>query len=142
MLFLSGSGVIVRGVNVDDPADRKKAERVLSELGITYAIQWGGSLDEVAERKLGNGLPATVILDRDGQPAFRIVGEATEEQLAERVEWLLGDRSDPAPDELILPVGMTEEEFAGHDQGEHEHGEEEVHDHGSGVREGGSAVPT
>lgn len=41
-----------------------------------------------------------VIFDRDASAVFRILGEASEEDIALRVEWLLPDRTGKKPKEL------------------------------------------
>jgi hypothetical protein len=49
---------------------------------------------------LGNELPATMILDEQGEIVARILGQAHEEDVRVPVEWLLNGRSGQAP----LPV--------------------------------------
>jgi hypothetical protein len=46
---------------------------------------------------LGNMLPATVILDEQGEIVARIMGEAHEEDIKTPVEWLLNSKSGPPP---------------------------------------------
>jgi hypothetical protein len=50
---------------------------------------------------LGEIVPATLILDRDGTPVFRIEGEASKKDISSRVEWLLSQRTAQQPKTLI-----------------------------------------
>jgi hypothetical protein len=89
--------------------------------------------------RLGDAVPVTVLLDRDGTQKFRMVGEIKEAQLRERLDWLLGPRSAAPPEELTLPDGMSVDHF----KEDHEEGESEEHKHEEAreQEEGGSAVP-
>jgi hypothetical protein len=46
---------------------------------------------------LGKGVPATAFLDQEGRIVARVEGQMREGDLRERLDWLLGDRSRPAP---------------------------------------------
>lgn len=46
-------------------------------------------------------VPATLILDRDGAPTFRIEGEASRKDISSRLDWLLSERSSKQPKILI-----------------------------------------
>jgi thiol-disulfide isomerase/thioredoxin len=96
-----------------------------------------GTSDHQSSLKLATGLPATLILDAEGNPRFRIIGESTREVLTERLNYLLLQNKGLAPAELVLPTGLTPEHFH-----EHESGEEEDHEHEEEVAESGSAVPS
>jgi thiol-disulfide isomerase/thioredoxin len=133
-------GVQVLGPSIDEPEDRSDAERFARELGVGYPLSFGHSTADMMPLGLAEAIPATAIFDRDGRRAFRIIGEVHEEAIRSRLEWLLSDRSAAAPEELVLPPGVTPEHFAKHEAGEEdddEHHGEEAHE-----EEGGSAVPT
>jgi hypothetical protein len=51
--------------------------------------------------ELGVIVPATLILDRDGTPEFRIEGEASKKDISSRLDWLLSERSSNPPKTLI-----------------------------------------
>lgn len=71
-------------------------------------------------------------------PRFRMIGELSEADLRERLEWLLDSKGQAAPGELVLPKGMSVDHF----KEDHEKGETEEHKHEEAQQaEGGSAVP-
>jgi hypothetical protein len=49
------------------------------------------------ELALGELVPATVILDADGMLVGRIEGEASEKDIASRLDWLLSGRQGKQP---------------------------------------------
>jgi thiol-disulfide isomerase/thioredoxin len=135
-------GVELVGISIDEPEDRQAAQALARRSGVGYRLRFDGTTAEMVRHRLGDAVPATLILDADGTPAFRLVGELRDEDLRERLEWLLGPRAGPRPGELVLPPGITAEHFREHHEaGESdEHGTGEHRDHAEG--EGGSAVPT
>ena len=50
---------------------------------------------------LGNLLPATMILDEQGQIVARIEGQARDADIRQTLDWLLNGRQGPAPEALI-----------------------------------------
>jgi len=129
-------GVQVVGASIDDPGDKGEVERFARRAKLSYTVWYDATTEDMLAFGFANAVPATGIYDRDGTRMFRIIGEATEQSLVERLEWLLGDRSDPRPAELVLPSGITPEHFK-----EHEAGKEDEHDEGE-REEAGSAVPS
>jgi thiol-disulfide isomerase/thioredoxin len=129
-------GVLVQGASIDEPEDRAKATRLFAKLGARYPTRFTDAA-EMKSLLLGTSIPATVVFDRDGRPAFRVVGEVSAQAMRTRLDWLLGERTTPAPGELSLPRGITAEHFKEHEAGEdHDHADE----HASND-ERGSAVP-
>lgn len=106
-----GRGVRFIGASTDAPNERGRAEALLAKTGIAYPIVFGLSDTEMRHLGLGSLLPTTAVFDRDGARAFRLVGEVKEEQLVERLEWLLGERWDQPPRELLLPAGVDAAEY-------------------------------
>jgi len=53
---------------------------------------------------LGQSLPATAFLDREGRIAARVLGQVPKDELYERLDWLIGNRTGPAPDPLVRHV--------------------------------------
>jgi len=86
----------------DDPKNRKqraKIDQFLNEQKPAMEIWLDADLDALQRCGLGNVLPATMILDENGQIVFRIEGQAREEDIGGPVEWLLdggGGTSPPA----------------------------------------------
>lgn len=135
-------GVQVVGASIDEPEDQELAERFVRDRRVDYPVWYGHTTEDMKPFGLAASIPATAVLDRDGARMFRIIGEVHEDALRSRLDWMLGDRTENRPAELVLPAGVTPEHFAQHEAGEEE---DEDHDHHAEVAdagEGGSAVPT
>jgi thiol-disulfide isomerase/thioredoxin len=87
--------------SVDDAQTQSKIAHFLEKKKITLAIFTGATPATLKQFSLGEIIPATLILDRDGEPAFRIAGEASKKDIASRVDWLLSERSTKQPKILI-----------------------------------------
>ncbi len=141
-------GVQVIGVSTDAPDRIRLVRRFVRRHDLDFPVWVGGTVEQMRGFGAGEALPATVILDRDGRIAMRILGPVEPGDLEERVEWLLGDRSDAGPDPLLDRFATAPHDHAGehdagarHDHGDdHEHGEE--HQHGGVGLEGASLVPS
>jgi thiol-disulfide isomerase/thioredoxin len=101
-----GRGVRFVGASADAADERGAAEALLAESRVTYPVVFGLSDADMGRLGLGSLLPATAVYDRNGTRAFRIIGEVTRKRLVERLEWLLGSRTDDPPSELQLPPGI------------------------------------
>jgi thiol-disulfide isomerase/thioredoxin len=158
-----GRGVRVIGVSADGPEGRDRVEAFVREHRPGIDVWLGGTVEHMRALGLGEGLPATAILDRDGTVAMRILGPIAGGDLEARLEWLLGPRAGPAPERRLDRLatggagagkapGQAEEggeSAAGdehghrHDDGDgHEHGVAEEHQHGAIAIEGASLVPS
>lgn len=104
-------GVQFIGASTDALDERKEATALLAKAGVAYPIVFGLSDVEMRELGLGSLLPATVVFDRDGTRAFRLVGEATKKRLVDRLDWLLGNRAGRQPRELVLPPGIDAADY-------------------------------
>lgn len=132
-------GVTFIGASIDDPEEIEQARAFARKTHVAYPLVFGASTAQMIAYRLGDAVPVTVLLDRDGTQKFRMVGEIKEAQLRERLDWLLGSRSVAPPEELTLPDGMSVDHFKdGHEAGE---SEEHKHEEEQAAEEGGSAVP-
>lgn len=123
-----GRGVQFVAASTDDLDEKKAVENFAQKYKLNFPVWVGATLEQQAGFKLGTSLPATVILDQQGQGRFRIIGQAEESILRERLDWLLSDKSSPQPEELTLPPGLTPEHFKEHEAGEPEDEEEHQHE--------------
>lgn len=132
-------GVTFIGASIDDPEEIDKAKDFARKTGVSYPLVFGATTEQMIAYRLGDAVPVTVLLDRDGTQKFRMVGELKETQLRERLDWLLGSQAEAPPAELTLPEGMSVDHF----REDHEEGESEEHKHEEAQeqQEGGSAVP-
>ena len=99
-------GVTFVGASLDDRQTRSKIPDFVNEFKIAFPIWVGASTMDLDDLKLGQALPATAFLDREGRIVARILGQITKEELSERLEWLTGDRKGPAPDPLVRHLSV------------------------------------
>ena len=99
-------GVAFVAVSLDDRESRPKIPDFIGEFKIGFPVWVGGSTMDLEDLKLGQALPATAFLDREGRIAARVLGEITKKELEERLEWLAGGRtvSTSAPNPLVRHV--------------------------------------
>ena len=97
----STNGVRFVAISVDEPKNRAKIEPFLKAQNIDLDIWVGGDLDMLERVGLGNVLPATLIIDQQGEIIGRIMGEAKDEDIKSRLDWLLHGRQGPAPDPVL-----------------------------------------
>lgn len=97
----SGRGVMFIGASLDDKKTRGKIPAFVAEHGITFPIWYGATADDLEQLKLGVAVPATLFVDAEGQVVGRILGQARVEEVKERLEWLTGGKSTPAPPAVV-----------------------------------------
>jgi thiol-disulfide isomerase/thioredoxin len=132
-------GVQVIGASVDDESTQARIAPFIKKLRIDFPIWIGATIEHMQTLGLGGALPATAILDRDGQVAGRIIGMVSKGDLQQRMKWLLSDRTTPAPPPInTIEPGVHDHP---HEHG-HKHEGEEEHEHGSVTIEGASSVPS
>lgn len=92
----SAKGTVFIGASLDE-AHREKIAESAKRYNVPYPIWMGATADDLERFHLGQTVPATVFLSQDGAVLFRVSGEIRESELRERLDWLLSDRSSPAP---------------------------------------------
>lgn len=132
-------GIQVIGASADQPETQKEIPRFVRKLKINFPVWIGATTDDMQSLGLGDALPATAFIDRDGSILARIIGPVEKKELDERVEWLLGDRRTPPPPPLVNNIEKLKASAGEHD---HEHEGEEDHEHGGVGIEGASTVPS
>lgn len=93
----SGKGVRFIAVSADAPEDRGKIDQFVRLQKPMMAIWVGADLDTLERLGLGNELPATLILDSQGEVVARILGQARAEDVKAPLDWLLGGRAGVPP---------------------------------------------
>jgi len=81
----------------DKPKNRAKIDQFLSQQHPDMEVWLGADLDMLDRLALGNVLPATVILDEQGEVVARVMGQAHEEDIKVPLEWVLNGKSGTAP---------------------------------------------
>jgi len=97
-------GVVFVAVSLDDRSTRPKIPDFIEKFQIDFPVWQGASTMDLADLKLGQGLPATAFVDRDGKIVARVLGQIPKDLLKERLDWLIGDRKGPAPDPVVTSV--------------------------------------
>jgi thiol-disulfide isomerase/thioredoxin len=100
-LQYADKGVRFIAISADEPKTRAKIQLFLQQQGIALEVWTGADIGTLDRLTLGNGLPATIVLDKDGSPIGRIMGEAREADVTGYVDWLLSDRTGAAPPPVI-----------------------------------------
>ena len=103
-------GVVFVAVSLDDRQTRPKIPDFIGEFKIGFPVWVGGSTMDLEDLKLGQALPATAFLDREGRIAARVLGQVPKNELYERLDWLTGDRNrtgarSARPACVAFPVG-------------------------------------
>jgi thiol-disulfide isomerase/thioredoxin len=97
----AGRDVDFVAVSIDEPKDRAKIQPFLDKHEIALKVWVGPDADVLQKFGLGEIVPGTVVIDAQGEPVGRIMGEARDEDVQSRVEWLLGGRQGAAPEALV-----------------------------------------
>ncbi len=92
-----GKNVRFVAVSIDAAKDRPKIQPALEKADVTFETWVGADTDTLASFGLGEIVPGTAILDERGEIIARIMGEAHDDDVRTAVDWLLSDRSGPAP---------------------------------------------
>jgi thiol-disulfide isomerase/thioredoxin len=95
-------GVVFVGASLDDSKTKKNIPAFLKEFQITFPIWTGATVDDLAKLHLGDAVPDTAFLDGDRVIFSRARGEIRKSELDERLEWVTGDRTRPAPQALVV----------------------------------------
>ncbi len=98
---LADQGIQFVAISIDEPKDRAKVEPFLKKNNVTLNVWVGGDADMLGRVGLGEIVPGTIVLDKDGEPVGRIMGEARDADITGYIEWLQHDRQGPPPPKLI-----------------------------------------
>ena len=94
-------GVMFIAASLDDRQTRLQIPEFLSKYNVGFTVWVGASTMDLDDLKLGQAVPATAFLDREGRIVARVMGQMSRDELKERLEWLTNDRSGPAPKALL-----------------------------------------
>ena len=88
-------------VSADEWKNRAAVGKFVAANQLGMEIWLGANLAMLERAKLGNELPATFIVDEQGDVVARVLGQAREEDIRKPLDWLLGGRSGTAPEALV-----------------------------------------
>jgi thiol-disulfide isomerase/thioredoxin len=94
-------GVLFIAASLDDAKTRANIPGFLAKHAVGFPVWYGATADDLDRLKLGGAVPATVFLDAEGRIVARILGQARPEEVKERLDWLTGDQSVPAPRPVV-----------------------------------------
>ena len=94
-------GVRFIAASLDDAKTAAKIPAFLDGYKVTFPVWYGATADHLDQLKLGEAVPATAFLDAEGRVVARILGQARPEEVKQRLDWLTGDPSAPAPEPLV-----------------------------------------
>jgi thiol-disulfide isomerase/thioredoxin len=97
----AGRGVVFIGASLDDTKSRGKIPAFLTEHKIGFPVWYGATADDMDQLKMGQVVPATAFLDAEGHIVARIMGQARPEEVTERLDWLTGGKTGPAPPAVV-----------------------------------------
>lgn len=98
---LADQGIHFVAISIDAPKDRAKVEPFLQKNNVTLNVWVGGDADMLGRVGLGEIVPGTIVLDKDGEVVGRIMGEARDADVTGYIDWLQHDRQGPPPPRLI-----------------------------------------
>ena len=93
----AGKKVRFIAASVNEQKDRPKVDAFLARHDLAMEVWVGADMDMLDRADLGIVLPATMILDDQGEIVARIMGQAREQDVKVPIEWLLGGKTGPAP---------------------------------------------
>lgn len=97
----AGKKVRFVAVSADEWKNRAAVGRFVTANHLNMEIWLGANLDMLERANLGNELPATFVLDEQGDVVTRVLGQAHEEDIRKPLDWLLGAKNGPAPDSIV-----------------------------------------
>jgi thiol-disulfide isomerase/thioredoxin len=94
-------GVVFLGASLDEKKTQKDVPGFLRKFQVDFPVWLGANGDDLDKLGMGEAVPATAFLDENGSILFRVLGEIKRVELEERLDWVTGDRSRPAPKPLV-----------------------------------------
>jgi thiol-disulfide isomerase/thioredoxin len=90
----AAKGVEIIGISMDDESNLEKVRQFVGKLGIEYMILMG--TEDVSDAYQAVGMPATYVLDQEGNIVKSFVGTKPKQVLVELIEGLLNHGEDAA----------------------------------------------
>ena len=90
-------GVVVLAASLDEQKTKKYINQFARSYKMNFPILLDATPDDMKRVGLGEMVPSTLFVDRNGAVAGKILGQASKKDVLPRVEWLLGDRQGEPP---------------------------------------------
>jgi len=98
-------GVVFIGASLDDERTSRQIPDYLARYGVKYPVWYGAGRGDLDRLGFDQAVPATAFLDQEGRVGARVLGEIRRREIKERLDWLLGDWTGPAPQALVNHLG-------------------------------------
>ncbi len=95
--YYNPKGVVFIAASVDDRKSKKRVPDFVGRYNVAFPVWMDATTGDLLRLGMGTAVPATAFLDREGRIVARVEGQMREGDLRERLDWLLGDRTRPAP---------------------------------------------
>ena len=90
-------GVMFVAASVDSGKTKKQVRAFVNQNQLRLLVCVDANSDDLDRLGMGPAVPATAFLDQQGRILFRITGPMRDEELRERLDWLIGSRAGPPP---------------------------------------------
>jgi thiol-disulfide isomerase/thioredoxin len=98
-------GVVFIGASLDDERTSRQIPDYLARYGVKYPVWYGAGRGDLDRLGFDQAVPATAFLDTEGRVGARVLGEIRRREIKDRLDWLLGDWTGPAPQALVNHMG-------------------------------------
>lgn len=95
--YYNSKGVAFIAASVDDRKTGKSVLDFVNKYNVGFPVWLNATTRHLMSLGMGVAVPSTAFLDREGRIAARVEGQMREDDLRERLDWLLRDRTGPAP---------------------------------------------
>lgn len=90
--------VSIVGASLDDEVSQRKIPKFMRQQKMQFPVWIGATVDDLQKLGLGEGVPGTIFLDREGRVIARVKGPISKKELKERLEWALANKGEyPVP---------------------------------------------
>jgi peroxiredoxin len=97
----SSNDVVILAASLDDEKSQKNIPKFVKRQKMTFQVLTGATVEHLRDLGLGEGVPGTVILNREGKIVARVLGQISKKELRERIEWTLANESGEFPTPLL-----------------------------------------
>lgn len=93
----STNDVVFLAASLDDETSQKNIPKFVKRQKMTFQVLTGATVEQLQTLGLGEGVPGTVILNREGKIVARVLGPISRKELRERIEWTVANDSGDYP---------------------------------------------
>ena len=98
-------GVVFIGASLDEERTSRQIPDYLARYGVKYPVWYGAGRGDLDRLGFDQAVPATAFLDQEGRIGARVLGEIRKREINDRLDWLVGDWTGPAPQALVNHLG-------------------------------------